>query len=477
MRHYFIYHFGGGSMKFKTLQVLIFFIIGTIFLSGISNAEQKTIVKEYSYQAGEQDSKASSRIMAMAQIKRLVLEEAGTYIAGTAVVKGLQLESDQVNAMTAGIVGLKVIDESWDGKVFYMKAEATIDPDDIAKKLENMAQNQNQIGELENAQQKIDALQAEVESLKADMHAMQNQAQQTDQTANNSPQPAPDQAVQQDYAARYNAAVNQMGSLDMVQNSYVDINSGHYYKALDTLNNAVILSPQAAPAAYIATSIVYVNLNLPLEALAYLNKAVRLNQEIETRAILTKAFVYERSGDNNLALEEVNRAIRVDPREPWAYRLRARLYIQRGSKAMALADIRKARKLYKVRRLAIIKAGPAAQETSTVITITNSSLNSVGEKPAPGLRSREKVRQEQEKHEKKRLEGGKVEKEKNVKEQQHPTKQQQERQIRMAEIRQQRLHKLQQDKKQEREREKQADRERLRQKKDQKHKTQQKKSK
>src|SRR5208282_1972536 len=107
--------------------ILISLLTGIILLSGISNAAQKTIVKEYSYQAGEQDSKASSRVMAMAQIKRLVLEEVGTYIAGTTVVKGLQLESDQVNAMTAGIVGLKVIDESWDGKVFYMKAEATID--------------------------------------------------------------------------------------------------------------------------------------------------------------------------------------------------------------------------------------------------------------------------------------------------------------------------------------------------------------
>src|SRR5208283_2553141 len=103
--------------------------------------------------------KVSSRTMAMEQIKRLILEEAGTYIASTTVVKGLQLESDQINAMTAGIVSLKVIDESWNGKVFYMKAEATIDTDDIAKKIDNIAQNQNQIEELESTQQKIDALQ------------------------------------------------------------------------------------------------------------------------------------------------------------------------------------------------------------------------------------------------------------------------------------------------------------------------------
>ena len=464
-------------MKLKTLQILTSLFMGIIFLSGISNAGQKTIVKEYSYRAGEQDSKESSRVMAMAQIKKLVLEEAGTYISSTTVVKGLQLESDEVTAMTAGIVSLKVIDESWDGKVFYMKAEVTIDPDDIAKKLENMAQNQNQIEELESAQQKIDALQVEVESLKSDMVAMHNQGQQSDQTANTSPQPAPEQAVQQDYVTRYNDAVNQISSLDMVQNSYVDINSGDYYEALDTLNNAIVLSPQAAPAAYIATSIVYVILNVPQEAIATLNMAVRLNPEIETRAILARAFVYERSGDKDHALEEVNRAISMDPRDPWAYRLRARLYIQGGSRGMALADIRRARKLYEIRRLAYQKTGPARQEPRQVIKITSSSVNRLEEKPAPGIRLRDELRREHEKHERERSERARVGNEKVVRAQQHPARRQQGRQIQMAEMRQQRQQNLQQEKRQERQRPRQAVRERQRQKTDRKQKTQQRESK
>lgn len=465
-------------MKFKTLQVLTSLFLGIIFLSGISNAEQKTIVKEYSYEAGEQDSKISSRIIALTQIKRLILEEAGTYIAGTTVVKGLQLETDEINAVTAGIVSIKVIDEAWNGKVFYMKAEATIDTDDIAKKLENMARNQNQIGELESAQQKIDELQAEVESFKADMLAMQNKGQQSDQTAAASAQPAQAQPVQQDYAATYKAAVNQMSGLDMVQNSYVDINSGEYYKALDTLNNAVVLSPAVAPAAYIAMGVVYVNLNVPQEAIAMLNKAVRLNPEIETRAVLTRAFMYERSGDKNLALEEVDRAIRMDPREPWAYRLRARLYIQRGSRAMALTDIRRARKLYEIRRLAFIKAKerPVMQGPGQAVTITSSSLNRLEDKPAAGIRSREEVRPEQEKRSAERLERARAGNGRLAQERQHTVKRQQDRQIRMAEIKRQRQQRLQQEKKQERQRTKQALKERQRQKTDRKQRTQEKES-
>ncbi|HKN18438.1 MAG TPA: hypothetical protein VJW95_01475 [Dissulfurispiraceae bacterium] len=41
-------------MKFKTLLVLASLFLSIIFLSGISNADEKTIVKEYSYQAGGQ---------------------------------------------------------------------------------------------------------------------------------------------------------------------------------------------------------------------------------------------------------------------------------------------------------------------------------------------------------------------------------------------------------------------------------------
>src|SRR5208282_3888653 len=201
---------------------------------------------------------------------------------------------------------------------------------------------------------------------------------------------------QQDYVTRYNDAVNQMSGLDMVQNSYVDINSGDYYKALDTLNNAIVLSPQVAPIAFIATSIIYVNLNVPQEAIATLNKAVRLDPDLETRVILAKAFVYERSGENNRALEEVNRAIRTDPREPWAYRQRAGLYMQMGKKAMALADIQKARKLHDIGRVReeFINAGPSTQEHSRVIKITNSSLAPHPENPPQDVRSREVPRQE-----------------------------------------------------------------------------------
>lgn len=480
-------------MKFRTLQVLTSFFICLIFLSGISNAEQKTIVKEYSYEAGEQDTRVSCRVMAMTQIKRLVLEEAGTYIAGTTVVKGLHLESDQITVMTAGIVSLKVIDESWNGKVFYMKAEATIDTGDIAKKLENVMQNQNQIAELESTKQKIDELQSEVESLKIAMSATQKQGQhagqveqdgqsdqnaQTEQsgqigdTADPSTQQDQGQQAQQDNVNKYNSAVDQIRSLDMVQDSYVSINSGDYNNAINSLHDAIILSSQAAPAAYIASSIAFIYLNSPQKAMAALDKAVQLSPQTEARAMMTRAFVYERLGNRHEALEEVNKAIKLDRLELWAYRQRARLYLQMGNTEMAAADMRKARGLNNIRRLRheILQDQPGTLQPVKVIKITSTPVNSLEEKPAPARKPYNRLGPEEAKQERGRLQSERAEKNRLAKTEQHAANRLQERQLRIEAARQQQQ-KRQMEKKRERLGMRQARAEKQRQKRDSRPKT------
>ena len=50
------------------------------FISVTVNAEMKTFIRDYTYQASEIDSKQSSRIIATEQVKRLLLEELGTYL-------------------------------------------------------------------------------------------------------------------------------------------------------------------------------------------------------------------------------------------------------------------------------------------------------------------------------------------------------------------------------------------------------------
>ena len=76
--------------------IILFSFLITVFISNHAPAEVKTFIKEYNYQASEFDSKASSRTLALEQVKRILLEELGTYIEGNTEVRNYQLTKDQI---------------------------------------------------------------------------------------------------------------------------------------------------------------------------------------------------------------------------------------------------------------------------------------------------------------------------------------------------------------------------------------------
>ena len=53
-------------------------------------AKTVTYIKEYHYQASELDSKVTSRSVALAQVKKLLLEELGTYLISESAVKDFE---------------------------------------------------------------------------------------------------------------------------------------------------------------------------------------------------------------------------------------------------------------------------------------------------------------------------------------------------------------------------------------------------
>ena len=129
-------------------------------------AEIKTYEKEYTYQASELDSKASSRTVALEQVKRLLLEELGTYLVSMSEVKDSQLTKDQIVTLTAGIVKTNIIDEKWDGKVYWIKVKMLADPDEVFKSIERTRENYQLSNELRIAKNKTDNALKQLEKLK-----------------------------------------------------------------------------------------------------------------------------------------------------------------------------------------------------------------------------------------------------------------------------------------------------------------------
>ena len=107
------------------------------------NAESRTFVREYYYQAGESDSKISSRTKALTEVKRLLLEEIGVYLESyinyseekTEDRISSQFLKKEIEQISAGITETSILEENWTGVEYYIKAEITVDPDDVIRQL------------------------------------------------------------------------------------------------------------------------------------------------------------------------------------------------------------------------------------------------------------------------------------------------------------------------------------------------------
>ena len=332
--------------KIKYFLVLLPILTILSFIPDMANAEQRVVVKEYTYQASDIDSKTSSRAIALEQVKRLVLEEVGTLVYVKTEVLNYQLESDQIKSLTAGIVGIKVLEETWDGQSYYIKAQATVDDDNVADNINALLQNQNQVAEIESINKKVDELLAEIEKLKADIQNMPDESSQ-----------------KQEYIARYDDSINQLRSAELVQDSYVGINSGNYDTAMVTLNNAYALSPVViGPTVYLARSIVYARQNKYQQAFHNLDRSQSLNPDIAHRVALNRAFVYEKSGNKEKALNEINKSIVLNPRFAPAYHQRAYTYKQQGYLEKAHENQTLATKIQKQDRQQIVNIETKRQE-------------------------------------------------------------------------------------------------------------------
>ena len=150
-------------MKSSLIRISLIFILLILFIPNHTSAELKTITREYAYQASEYDSKESCRELAVKQVTRLLLEELGVYYESHTEIVNFQLTKDQITAYSAATVSVKVMDERWDGKTFWLKAEVSADPQEAFEKVHSLRQDLQKMRELEETRKKVEELSAEIE--------------------------------------------------------------------------------------------------------------------------------------------------------------------------------------------------------------------------------------------------------------------------------------------------------------------------
>jgi len=164
------------------MKIVAFFsLLVCLSIPFSGEANSVTFIKEYTYDAGDADSKLSCRTVSLIQVKRLLLEELGTYLEAETNVANFELTKDQVTTITAGFVKTEIISEKWNGQSYWLKAQIEADPEEVVQSIGALRNDLNFETKLKEMQKaNVEALERILE-LKAELQALQENMLQMNQ--------------------------------------------------------------------------------------------------------------------------------------------------------------------------------------------------------------------------------------------------------------------------------------------------------
>jgi tetratricopeptide (TPR) repeat protein len=285
-------------------------------MTTLAFAETRVFIEEYTYQASEADSKFSCRVIALEQVKRLLLEKLGIYLESETEVKNFELTKDQIVTLTAGIVSAEIVDEKWDGKTYSLKAKIAADPKEVIKSIELLRQDRQKSKELVETIKKADEALREVERLKKELEIAKAGKTEKEQ---------------------YNKAVNVLSATDWLLKGYSLANANKYQGAIEAFGRAIKLNPNLTEA-YNSRGMTYgVFLREYRQAITDLDKAIELNPK-DVRAYRFRGDAYSDLGDYQQAIRDCTRAIELDSKYAGSYYCRGNAYSELASFQQAIRD-------------------------------------------------------------------------------------------------------------------------------------------
>ena len=314
-------------MKSSLIRINLIFILLALFIPNLTSAEIKTFIKEYTFNAGDEDSKNSSRIVALREVKRLLLEELGTYLESETEVQNFKLTKDQITTMTAGIVQTKLVEETWNGKKYWLKAKIAVDSDEVIKSIDSLRKDRQKTKELEEIRKRSDNLLKENERLRKELVMAKGKRKQ-------------------DMAAAYNKTIERLSASEWVErglapaNSELWSNADAMREAIDANSKAIKLDPNFAEA-YNLRGLAYDMLGNRNQAIKDYSKAIVLNPQFEW-AYLNRSVAYYNLGKTTLAMKDNEKAEKLRLKDAKAYYHRGLEYYNLGNHIPAIQDFDRA---------------------------------------------------------------------------------------------------------------------------------------
>jgi tetratricopeptide (TPR) repeat protein len=322
-------------------RVVVVFILSFPLICGrvnIAMASDVTYQRDYSYQASESDSKISCRTLALEQVKRLLLEELGSYLVSHTEVINYQLSRDQVIAITAGIVRAEVLKEKWDGNTYYIVAKITTDPSHVAKAIDELRKDKQVVSELEEIKKRTEELFMGLEKLREELKLSKG-GQQTQENKD------------------YKAAVKKLDAVDWFKEGYALAGSRKYRDAISFYNKAIDADPQYADA-YSARGWAYYQIRDYPSALKDNNRSLDLKPNFP-HALANRSTALWGMRQYDKALVDINRAIELKPDYARAYEMRSLIYLSMNNNVNAIEDGNKAIELNSKNAYAYLNRGNA----------------------------------------------------------------------------------------------------------------------
>ena len=309
-----------------------------VVLSSPALAEMKTFVKDYTYQASEDDSRNSSRTISLREVKRLLLEELGTYLESETEIKDFRLTKDQIITLTAGIVQTEIVEEKWDGRTYWLKSRITADSGDVIKSIDTLRKDRQKTKELEEVRRRSEELLKENAKLREELAASKG-------------------IERQEKVAAYNRAIDELAADESFEKGFAYYELGNYNYAIDAYSKAIDLSPKDATA-YKGRGITYDRLGNHTQAMKDYDKAIDLNPKSAT-AFIIRGAAYGLLGNDSQAIKDYDKAIELNPKDATAYECRGLAYASLGNYSQAIKDYDKAIDLSPEDAMAYINRGVA----------------------------------------------------------------------------------------------------------------------
>lgn len=327
-----------GIMHVKRILTAIYLALFLILSAHSVNAEIKTFIKEYTYQASEEDSRNSSRTVSLREVKRLLLEQLGTYLENITEVQNFHLTKDQIVTLTAGIVSTEIVSETWDGKVYWLKAKISADPKDVIKSIDTLRKDREKVKELEELRKRSEALFEENERLKKELLTEKGQKEQ-------------------EVKQRYERNITNLTATEWFERGYSLGISGNQKDAVEAFNKSIELNPRLA-VVYYNRGVAYHVLGNYQQAIKDLDMAIELNPLFSV-AYSNRGIAHGELGNYQQAVKDFNKAIELNPRLAVAYYNRGNAYFNLGNHQQAIKNFNKAIELNPKDAEAYINRGAA----------------------------------------------------------------------------------------------------------------------